>query len=150
VVEAMEGGVLAGFPLVDLKVTAFEGSYHEVDSSEIAFKIAASMALKEGCDKAGPILLEPIMATEVVTPDPYMGEVIGDLNSRRGRILGMEPRAGVQVVTAQVPLASMFGYATDLRSASQGRATYTMQFSHYQAVPGGIADDLVARAGGRW
>jgi elongation factor G len=148
--EAMEGGVMAGYPLVDLKVTAFDGSYHEVDSSEIAFKIAASMALKDGANKASPALLEPIMAAEVVTPDPYMGEVIGDLNSRRGRILGMEPRAGVQVVTAQVPLAAMFGYATDLRSASQGRATYTMQFSHYQAVPGGIADDLIARAGGRW
>jgi elongation factor G len=148
--EAMESGVLAGFPLVDLQVTAYDGSFHEVDSSEMAFKIAASMALKDGANKAGPILLEPIMATEVVTPDQYMGDVIGDLNSRRGRILGMEPRAGVQVVTAQVPLASMFGYATDLRSASQGRATYTMQFSHYQAVPGGIADDLVARAGGRW
>ncbi len=148
--EAMEGGVLAGYPLVDLKVTAFDGSFHEVDSSEMAFKIAASMALKDGANKAGPILLEPIMATEVITPDQYMGDVIGDLNSRRGRILGMEPRSGAQVVTAQVPLASMFGYATDLRSASQGRATYTMQFSHYQAVPGGIADDLVARAGGRW
>jgi elongation factor G len=148
--EAMDSGVLAGFPLVDLKVTAYDGSFHEVDSSEMAFKIAASMALKDGANRAGPILLEPIMATEVVTPDQYMGDVIGDLNSRRGRILGMEPRSGVQVVTAQVPLASMFGYATDLRSASQGRATYTMQFSHYQAVPGGIADDLVARAGGRW
>jgi elongation factor G len=149
VAEAMESGVLAGYPMVDIKVAVFDGSFHEVDSSEIAFKIAASQALKDGARKATPVLLEPIMATEVVTPDQYMGEVMGDLNGRRGRILGMEPRAGVQVIGAQVPLAAMFGYATDLRSLTQGRATYTMQFGHYQPVPGGIADDLVARIRGR-
>jgi elongation factor G len=135
--------------MVDVKVTLLDGSFHEVDSSEMAFKIAASMALKDGSEKAGPILLEPIMSCEVTTPEQYTGDVIGDLNSRRGRILGMEPRFGVQVVTAQVPLAGMFGYATDVRSATQGRATYTMQFSHYQTVPSGISSDIVARMRGR-
>ncbi len=149
VIEAMEGGILAGYPMVDVKVTLLDGSFHEVDSSEMAFKIAASMALKDGSEKAGPILLEPIMSCEVTTPEQYTGDVIGDLNSRRGRILGMEPRFGVQVVTAQVPLAGMFGYATDVRSATQGRATYTMQFSHYQTVPSGISSDIVARMRGR-
>ena len=146
--EAVEAGVISGFPMVDVTVTLFDGSFHEVDSNEIAFKIAASMAVKEGAQKAAPMLLEPIMATEVVTPDQYMGEVMGDLNSRRGRILGMEPRSGAQVVDAQVPLASMFGYATDLRSLTQGRATYTMQFSHYQPVPGGLAEELLRRLRG--
>ncbi|MGI5863369.1 MAG: elongation factor G [Myxococcales bacterium] len=146
--EAMEAGVLAGYPMVDVKATLFDGSFHDVDSSEVAYKIAASMAVKDGARQAEPILLEPIMSCEVVTPDQYTGEVIGDLNARRGRILKMEPRSGAQVVTAQVPLASMFGYATDVRSLSQGRATYTMQFSHYQAVPGGIANEMVARLRG--
>jgi len=146
--EAMEAGVLAGYPMVDVKATLFDGSFHEVDSSEVAFKIAASLAVKDGAKQAEPILLEPIMSCEVVTPDQYTGEVIGDINARRGRILRMEPRAGALVVSAQVPLASMFGYATDVRSLSQGRATYTMQFSHYQAVPGGIANEMVARLRG--
>jgi elongation factor G len=148
VTEAMEGGVIAGFPMVDVTVTLFDGSFHEVDSSEMAFKIAASMALKEGSEKAGPILLEPIMATEVVTPEQYLGEVMGDLSSRRGRILDREPRSGAQALTAQVPLASMFGYVNDLRSLTQGRATYTMQFSHYQPVPGGLAEEMLRRMRG--
>jgi elongation factor G len=148
VAEAGEAGVISGFPMVDVTVTLFDGSFHEVDSDEISFKIAASMAVREGAEKAAPMLLEPIMATEVVTPDQYMGEVMGDLNSRRGKILGMEPRSGAQVVDAQVPLASMFGYATDLRSLTQGRATYTMQFSHYQPVPSGLAEELLHRLRG--
>ncbi|MGC4114915.1 MAG: elongation factor G [Myxococcales bacterium] len=146
--EAVEAGVISGFPMVDVTVTLTDGSFHEVDSDEISFKIAASMAVKDGAAKAGPMLLEPLMATEVVTPDQYMGEVMGDLNSRRGKILGMEPRSGAQVVDAQVPLASMFGYATDLRSLTQGRATYTMQFSHYQPVPSGLAEELLHRLRG--
>ena len=133
--EAMDTGVLAGYPVVDFKVSLIDGSYHEVDSSEMAFKIAGSMGFKEGCAKAGPVLLEPIMSVEVVVPEEYMGEVIGDLNSRRGRIMGMENRAGAQVITSMVPLAQMFGYATDLRSATQGRATYTMTFDHYEQIP---------------
>jgi len=148
VAEAVEAGVFSGFPMVDVTVTLFAGSFHAVDSDEISFKIAASMAVREGAEKAAPMLLEPIMATEVVTPDQYMGEVMGDLNSRRGKILGMEPRSGAQVVDAQVPLASMFGYATDLRSLTQGRATYTMQFSHYQPVPSGLAEELLHRLRG--
>ncbi len=146
--EAMQGGVLAGFPMVDVKVEVFDGSYHDVDSSEMAFKIAGSMGFKAGCEKAKPILLEPIMDVEVVTPESYMGDVIGDLNSRRGKIQGMEPRAGAQVITAQVPLADMFGYATDLRSKTQGRATYTMQFAHYAQVPNNIAETIISKAKG--
>ena len=142
--EAMESGVLAGYPVVDVKVTLFDGSYHEVDSSEMAFKIAASMGFKEAARKAKPVLLEPIMKVEVVTPEDFMGDVVGDLNSRRGRIEGMERRANAQVVRALVPLASMFGYATDLRSATQGRAVYTMHFSHYEEVPANIAQELVS------
>ena len=145
VTEAMETGVLAGFPMVDVKVELYDGSYHEVDSSEMAFKIAGSMAFKAGAEKGKPVLLEPIEDVEVVVPEEYMGDVIGDLNSRRGQILGMEPRAGAQVVRAQVPLSTMFGYATDLRSSTQGRATYTMQFSHYAEVPASIATEIVAR-----
>src|SRR5262249_55220625 len=148
IVEAMEGGVLAGYPMVDLKVSIFDGSYHDVDSSEMAFKIAASIGFKEGCLRAGPILLEPIMACEVVTPEDYMGDVIGDLNRRRGRIQGMEPRTRREVVTAEVPLAEMFGYSTSLRSAPQGLATYTMQFSHYAQVPAAIAEEIVAKVKG--
>ncbi|HSN92419.1 MAG TPA: elongation factor G [Anaeromyxobacteraceae bacterium] len=146
--EAMQGGVLAGYPMVDLKVEVFDGSYHDVDSSEMAFKIAGSMGFKEGAAKAKPVLLEPIMDVEVVTPEEYMGDVIGDLNSRRGKIQAMNARAGVQVVEALVPLAEMFGYATDLRSKTQGRATYTMQFAHYAQVPGSIAETIVTKARG--
>jgi elongation factor G len=146
--EAFEGGVLAGYPMVDVKVTLTDGSYHDVDSSEIAFKIAGSMAAKEGAAKAKPIILEPIMAVEVVVPEEFMGEVIGDINSRRGRIQGMDSRAGAQVITAQVPLAQMFGYATDLRSKTQGRATYTMQFAHYEPVPTAISEEIAAKAVG--
>ncbi len=145
IVEAMQGGVLAGFPMVDIKVEVFDGSYHDVDSSEMAFKIAGSMGFKEGAARAHPVLLEPIMDVEVVTPEPFMGDVIGDLNSRRGKIQGMNPRAAAQVITAQVPLAEMFGYATDLRSKTQGRATYTMQFGHYAQVPGNIAETIVTK-----
>jgi elongation factor G len=148
IVEAMQGGVLAGFPMVDLKVEVFDGSYHDVDSSEMAFKIAGSIGFKDGAAKAAPVLLEPIMDVEVVTPEPFMGDVIGDLNSRRGKIHGMTPRAGVQAITAQVPLAEMFGYATDLRSKTQGRATYTMQFGHYAQVPNSIAETIVTKSRG--
>lgn len=148
VVEAMEGGVLAGYPVVDVRVTLFDGSYHEVDSSELAFKIAASMAFKEACKKAELILLEPIMDVEVVTPEDYMGEVIGDLNSRRGRVQSMEKRGKAQVIRAMVPLAEMFGYATDLRSKTQGRGTYTMQFSHYDEVPKNLTEQIIAKIKG--
>ncbi|MFO0581306.1 MAG: elongation factor G [Anaeromyxobacter sp.] len=146
--EAMTSGVLAGFPMVDLKVEVFDGSYHDVDSSEMAFKIAGSMGFKDGAQKASPVLLEPIMDVEVVTPEEYMGDVIGDLNSRRGKIHAMNPRSGVQVIEAHVPLADMFGYSTDLRSKTQGRATYTMQFAHYAQVPNNIAETVVAKAKG--
>ena len=148
IVEAMQGGVLAGFPMVDLKVEVTDGSYHEVDSSEMAFKIAGSIGFKQGAAKAGPVLLEPIMDVEVVTPEAFMGDVIGDLNSRRGKIQGMNPRGNAQVITAQVPLADMFGYATDLRSKTQGRATYSMQFGHYAQVPNSIAETIVTKSKG--
>jgi len=147
--EAMTAGVLAGFELQDLKVTLFDGSYHDVDSSEIAFKIAGSMALKQACSKAGPSLLEPGMEVEVVLPEEYLGDVIGDLNGRRGNIEGMEARLGTQIIKAHVPLSSMFGYATDLRSMTQGRATFTMHFASYDEVPKQISDEIVARAQGR-
>ncbi|WP_026842765.1 elongation factor G [Citrifermentans bremense] len=146
--EALDNGVMAGFPVVDIKVTLVDGSYHEVDSSEMAFKIAGSMGFKEGCQKASPIILEPIMSVEVVVPEEYMGDVIGDLNSRRGRIMGMEGRAGAQVVASMVPLAQMFGYSTDLRSATQGRATYSMTFDHYEPVPKSVAEEIVAKVKG--
>jgi len=144
--EAMQSGVLAGYEVKDVKVTLYDGSYHEVDSSEIAFKIAGSMAFKEGCRKARPALLEPIMKVEVVIPEEYMGSVNGDLNSRRGRIEETEMRPGSQIIRALVPLSSMFGYATDLRSRTQGRATYTMHFANYDEVPKNIADEIIARA----
>ena len=145
--EAMESGVLAGFPVVDVRVSLIDGKYHEVDSSERAFKIAGSIAFKEAMRKAGPKLLEPVMAVEVVTPDDYVGDVMGNLNSRRGRVEHMEPRGNAQTVTAKVPLSEMFGYATDLRSMSQGRATFTMQFERYEDVPQSIAGAIVdARA----
>ncbi|HYU58838.1 MAG TPA: elongation factor G, partial [Actinomycetota bacterium] len=146
--EAMTGGILAGYPMVDLKVEVFDGSYHDVDSSEMAFKIAGSMGFKDGATKAHPVLLEPIMEVEVVTPEEYMGDVIGDLNSRRGKVHAMNPRSGVQMIEALVPLAEMFGYATDLRSRTQGRATYTMQFHSYQEVPAGISREIVAKVRG--
>ncbi|HHW19932.1 elongation factor G [Thermodesulfovibrio thiophilus] len=148
VIEAMEGGVLAGYPVVDVRVTLFDGSYHEVDSSEMAFKIAASMAFKDACKKADIVLLEPIMDVEVVVPEDYMGEVIGDLNSRRGKIQSMEKRGKAQVIRAMVPLAEMFGYATDLRSKTQGRGTYTMQFSHYDEVPKNLTEQIIAKIKG--
>jgi elongation factor G len=146
--EALEGGVLAGYPLVDVRAVLTYGSYHDVDSSEMAFKIAGSMALKKAARQARPALLEPIMAVEVVTPEDYMGDVIGDLSSRRGKVEGMEQRGSAQVVRAQVPLAEMFGYATDLRSRTQGRATYTMQFDSYQQVPESIGQEIIARVRG--
>ena len=146
--EAMENGVLAGYPMVDIKAVVFDGSYHDVDSSEMAFKVAGSMAFKAGAAKASPQILEPIMSNEVIVPEDYMGDVIGDLNSRRGRIQGMEARAGAQVISSQVPLAEMFGYATQLRSMTQGRATFTMLFSHYEPVPKNITDEIVARVKG--
>ncbi|MBI4687181.1 MAG: elongation factor G [Nitrospirae bacterium] len=146
--EAVENGVFAGYPVVDVKITLTDGSYHEVDSSEMAFKIAGSMAFKEGIKKASPVLLEPIMNIEVVTPDEYMGDVIGDLNSRRGKIQTIGQRGKTQVISAQVPLSSMFNYATDLRSRTQGRATYTMQFSHYDEVPKGISEEIISKVKG--
>jgi elongation factor G len=146
--EAMEGGVLAGYPLVDVRARLTFGSYHDVDSSEMAFKIAGSMAFKEAARRAKPQLLEPVAAVEVVTAEEYMGDVIGDLSSRRGKIGGMEQRGNSQVINATVPIAEMFGYATDLRSRTQGRATYTMQFDSYQAVPESIAQEIIARVRG--
>ncbi len=149
ITEALETGVLAGFEVQDVKVTLYDGSYHDVDSSEMAFKIAGSMAFKEACHKANPVLLEPIMKVEVVVPEEFMGPVVGDLNSRRGRIESTEPRAGSQVVTALVPLSEMFGYSTDLRSKTQGRATYSMHFYHYEQAPRTVSDEIVAKVQGR-
>src|SRR5436189_2835300 len=146
--EAMEAGVLAGYPVVDIVVELVDGSYHDVDSSEIAFKVAGSMAFKNAMQRAKPKLLEPVMAVEVVTPEDYLGDVMGDLNSRRGHIEHLEPRGNAQVIRARVPLATMFGYATDLRSTTQGRATFTMQFDRYEEVPATIADAIVASSGG--
>src|SRR5213592_259581 len=147
--EAMETGVLAGYPMVDVKVALTDGSYHDVDSSEMAFKIAGSMGFKEACRKAKPILLEPVMDVEVVTPEEYMGAIVGDLNSRRGRILSMEARGSSQVIRANVPLGQMFGYATEMRSMTQGRATYTMQFARYEEVPAAIAEEIMAKVAGK-
>jgi elongation factor G len=147
--EATESGVLAGYPIVDVQVALLDGSYHEVDSSEMAFKIAGSMAFKDAVKRAGPVLLEPIMQVEVVTPEEYMGAVHGDLAARRGRIASMETRGSSHVIRANVPLATMFGYATDLRSATQGRATYTMQFARYEEVPTGLAEEIMAKVAGR-
>ena len=146
---AMLAGVLAGYPVVDVKVTLYDGSYHEVDSSEMAFKIAGSMAFKEACQKAGPTLLEPIMKVSVIVPDEYMGDVIGDLNSRRGQIQGFEARSGAQQIDAFVPLAEMFGYATDLRSRTQGRGQYTMEPSHYIEIPKSIQEKIIDQRTGR-
>jgi elongation factor G len=147
--EAMEGGVLAGYEMVDIKVTVYDGSYHEVDSDEMAFKIAASMGFKEAARHASPVLLEPIMSVEVVVPEEFMGVIIGDLNSRRGRIEGIEHRAGSQVIRSLVPLAEMFGYATQMRSSTQGRATYSMHFAHYDEAPRAVTEEIVAKVQGK-
>ena len=147
--EAMEGGVLAGYEMVDVKVTLYDGSYHEVDSSEMAFKIAGSMAFKEAAKKASPVLLEPVMSVEVVVPEDFMGVIVGDLNSRRGRIEGMEHRAGSQVIKAIVPLSEMFGYATNMRSSTQGRATFSMHFARYEEAPRSVAEEIIARVQGK-
>jgi len=147
--EALEGGVIANYPMVDVKITAVDGSYHEVDSNEMAFKVAGSQTAKAALRKASPQLLEPMMEVEVTTADEFLGDVMGDLNSRRGQVEGMDPRGNAQVVRAKVPLSEMFGYATDLRSMTQGRATYSMQFAHYQAVPRDIGTGIAAKAGTR-
>jgi elongation factor G len=144
--ETLETGVYAGYPMVDIKVTLHDGSFHEVDSSEMAFKIAGSLAIKDAIPKAHPVILEPIMKVEVTMPEEFMGDVIGDLNSRRGQIDGMESRGGTQVVRAFIPLALMFGYVTDLRSMSQGRASSSMEFSHYAEVPASVASELVQKS----
>ena len=139
----MGNGVVAGYPVVDCKVSLFDGSFHDVDSSEIAFKIAGSMAFKDGAVKAGPVLLEPVMSVEVVTPQEYMGDVNGDLNRRRGILQGLEDSPAGKIIRAEVPLAEMFGYATDLRSMSQGRATYSMEFAHYSKIPSSVAASII-------
>ena len=149
VAEALTTGVLAGYPVVDVKVSVFDGSFHDVDSSEMAFKIAGSMAFKDGAKKANPALLEPIMKVEVLVPEEFMGDVIGDLNSRRGKILNLEARAGIQVINSEVPLAQMFGYSTDLRSKTQGRANYTMEFLKYEQVPKVISEEIIAKSQGK-
>ena len=141
----MTGGVLAGYPMVDLKVEVFDGSYHDVDSSEMAFKIAGSMAFKEAAKKAQPVILEPMMNVEVVCPESYMGDVLGDLSSRRGKIGGMTQRGEAQVIAATVPLSEMFGYSTKLRSMSQGRAVYSMEFAHYEEVPKSKAEEIISK-----
>jgi elongation factor G len=146
--EALEGGILAGYPMVDVKATLYDGSYHDVDSNEMAFKIAGSMAFKEAARKASPVLLEPVMAVEVVTPEDYAGTIMGDLSSRRGRIEGMEHRAGSQVIKAIVPLAEMFGYATHMRSSTQGRAEYSMHFARYEEAPRSVAEEIIAKVQG--
>jgi elongation factor G len=143
--ESMKNGVYAGFPLVDIKATVVDGSYHDVDSSEMAFKIAGSMALKAAAEKCRPVLLEPIMKVEVTVPEEYMGDVMGDLNSRRGRIEGMDARFGAQIIRSKVPLSEMFGYSTTLRSRTQGRGVYSMEISHYEEVPKSIAEEIVAK-----
>jgi elongation factor G len=145
--EQMRNGCLAGYPLLAMRVTLFDGSFHDVDSSEMAFKIAGSMALRKGALEADPALLEPMMAVEVVTPEEYMGDVMGDLNRRRGMVGGMEDSAAGKIINAEVPLSEMFGYATDLRSATQGRATYTMEFLKYAEVPANIAESIIDGSG---
>ena len=143
--EAMQSGVLGGYPVLDIRATLYDGSYHEVDSSEMAFKIAGSMAFKDGCRKADPVLLEPIMKVDVSVPEEYMGDVMGSLNSRRGRIEGMDAHNGVQNIHAMVPLAEMFGYATALRSMTQGRGNFSMQSDHYEMVPRSIQDEIIKK-----
>jgi elongation factor G len=146
--EAMETGPLAGFPCTGVEIELYDGGYHEVDSSEIAFKIAGSMAFQDACKRARPILMEPVMAVEIVTPEDYMGDVIGDVTSRRGKVQAMEARGNAQVITCKVPLSEMFGYATDLRSLSQGRANYSMQFASYEQAPKSVSEEVVAKAAG--
>ncbi len=146
ILAAMQNGVIAGYPVVDIKAILVDGTFHAVDSSEMAFSIAGSMAFQEGFKKGKPVILEPVMEVEVVTPESYLGDVVGSLNSRRGRIERMDSRSVSQVITALVPLAEMFGYATTLRSLTQGRATYTMQVAHYESVPQKIMDEIIARA----
>ena len=141
--EQMEAGVIAGYPLVDIKVSLYDGSFHDVDSSEIAFKVAGSMAFKEGALKADPVLLEPVMSLEIVTPEEYMGDVVGDLSRRRGVVGGMDDSPSGKVISGEVPLSEMFGYATDLRSATQGRATFTMEPLKYSEVPENIAESII-------
>jgi elongation factor G len=145
VAEAMEKGVLAGYPMVDIKVTLIDGSYHEVDSSEMAFKIAGSLGFKEGVRQANPILLEPLMSIEIITPEEFMGQVVSDLTSRRGKTTKVEYRGGTNMIAGEVPLANMFGYATDLRSLTQGRATFTLQFSHYGPVPSSVSEEILSQ-----
>ena len=147
--EAMETGVLAGYEMVDVAVVLEDGSYHDVDSSEMAFKIAGSMAFKDACKKANPKLLEPIMRVEVVVPEDYMGPVIADLNSRRGQMQGRESRAGSEIINVQVPLAEMFGYATEIRSRTQGRGSFTMHFSHYEQAPRSVSEEIIGRTTGK-
>ena len=147
--EALEGGILAGYPMVDVKASLVYGSYHDVDSSEMAFKIAGSMAVKEAARQAHPVLLEPVMEVEVVTPADFLGDVIGDLSARRGKVGGMTQRGDAQVVAADVPLAEMFGYSTTLRSMTQGRAVYSMQFDHYDEVPKSVAEQIISKAAGQ-
>lgn len=146
--ETMANGVLAGYPMEDMDITLYDGSYHEVDSNEMAFKLAASMGFKEGCRKANPAILEPIMKVEVEVPEDYMGDVIGDLNRRRGQVSAMGDRAGNKTIDAYVPLAEMFGYSTDLRSATQGRATYAMEFHHYEEVPRNVSEEIIKKRNG--
>lgn len=145
--ESMQSGVLAGYPMVDIKVTLLDGSYHEVDSSEIAFKVAAAIGFKDAVRRANPVLLEPIMEVEVLTPEEFLGEVIGDLNARRGQVGGMERKGNAQMLSALVPLEAMFGYATDLRSVTQGRASYSMHFGHFEEVPPSLAEKIISREG---
>ena len=147
-VEALASGIKAGYPMVDVKVELIDGSYHDVDSSEMAFKIAGSMAVQEAAKRAKPVLLEPVMDVEVVTPEEFLGDVIGDLSRRRGKLAGQEPRGNALVVDATVPLSEMFGYVGDLRSATQGRAAYTMQFARYEEVPPSIAEEIVEHKAG--
>jgi elongation factor G len=147
--EALHGGILAGYEVVDFKATLYDGSYHDVDSNEMAFKIAGSMAFKEAAKKASPVLLEPMMAVEVTVPEEHMGTIIGDINSRRGRIEGMEHSGGSQVIKAMVPLKEMFGYVNDIRSSTQGRASYSMQFAHYEEAPRMISDEIIGRSQGK-
>ena len=147
--EAMETGVLAGYEMVDMAAMVIDGSYHEVDSSEMAFKIAGSIAFKEACRKAGPKLLEPIMRIEVVVPEEYLSQVFGDLNSRRAAVQGTENRLGSHVIRAEVPLAEMFGYATDLRSRTQGRGSFSLHFSHYAQAPNAVSEEVIAKATGK-
>jgi elongation factor G len=147
--EALEGGILAGFPVVDVKVSVFDGAYHEVDSSEMAFKICSSICVKEACRKAKPVLLEPVMAVEVVVPEEYMGSVNGDLISRRGQLEGTEIQGTTQVIRASVPLSEMFGYATELRSRTQGRGSFTMHFSRYEEVPRSVSEEIVNKIQGK-